>query len=167
MYEFTHKGAWFRWDSLDARDKRLAGLSLAAALPAGFAIGLMSGSYAYRIGYWLASGGRAAPPAHFEEMLAEIAPMSAILPVVMLVALGFALVSAFAWWRFSRRQDEMFNRIQNHALGCGSAWTIAAATTWWFIEQAGLLPPLPLGAWLALAYLLVCLFWFRAVRRWG
>lgn len=162
MYEFTHKGAWFSWSSLDAADKRLVTLSLLAAIPPGFVVGLASGAYGYRAGYWLASGGKAAPPSHFEEMTGLFTAVP-----VMLAALACAVISALVWWRFSLRQDEMFNRVQNYALGCASAWTIAAASAWWFLQRAGQAPPLPVEAWLLLAYALVCLFWFRAVRRWA
>jgi hypothetical protein len=162
MYEITHKGAWFKWSTLDRTDKRLLTLSLVAAIPPGFLLGLISGIWGFRAGYRMGSGGREVPPQLFDDLLARLAPA----PVV-LGALVCVLVSAFAWWRFSRRQDEMFNRIQNHALGCGCGWAVAGATIWWFLEKARLVPALPTEAWLAAALFLVCGFWFHAVRRWA
>jgi hypothetical protein len=162
MYEITHKGAWFKWSTLDATDKKLAGLSLAAIVPPSFLLGLVAGAYGVRLGYWFGSGGKAMPQAHLDDLISGMTPPSAVLG-----ALACVIVSALAWWRFSLRQDEMFNRIQNHALGHGCGWTVAALALWWFLENAGLVPALPVTAWLVLALLLVCGFWFRAVRRWA
>jgi hypothetical protein len=162
MFEITHGGAWFKWSALDAIDKRLAAVSLIASVPPGVVVGLIAGGYAYQGGYRLGSGGKAAPRSHFEELTAELTA-----PWVMLAALAFALVSAIAWWRFSLRQDELFNRIQNYALGQSCCWSVAAVSVWWFLERAGIVPALPLGLLLLLVMVLLYVFWFRAVRMWA
>jgi len=54
-----------------------------------------------------------------------------------------AVVSAFAWWRFSRNQDEMFNRIQNYALAQAGGWTFAFIFIWWLLSLGGWVGPLP------------------------
>jgi hypothetical protein len=102
MYEFTKGGMWFRWKLLDRPSKRLAAFSMIAAMIAAIPIGIIAGHGAYRIGYRLGSGG---------DWPAAMAPVFA--PWMAWVVIGFGALSAILWWRFSMRQDEMFNRIQN------------------------------------------------------
>lgn len=162
MYEITQKGAWFNWSALNAAEKRLAALSIAAAVPPGLVVGFAAGEKAYRAGYRLASGAAPPAPSHFAELAAELLP-----PAAVLAALLCAVVSAFAWWRFSLRQDELFNRIQNRALGHSAGWGVGAAAGWWFLERAGLVGPLPLGWLLVFVLALLYYFWFSGVRRWA
>ena len=77
-----------------------------------------------------------------------------------------ALISAYTWWRFSRNQDEMFNRIQNYALGQAGGWTWAFAFGWWTLSLGGWVQPLPLGGLILLGLALMLFFWFRGVHRW-
>lgn len=162
MYEITQKGAWFKWSALDGVEKKLVALSLVASLPPGFVTGLAVGEHAFRAGFRLASGGVEPRPSHFGELAAEL-----LIPPVVLAALACAIVSAVAWWRFSLRQDELFNRIQNRALGHSAAWGAAAAGIWWFLALAGLVGAFPLGWFLLLVLGLVYYFWFSSVRRWA
>lgn len=161
MYEITQKGTWFKWSALDVVEKRLAAISLAASIPPSLVIGLVSGDQGYQAGYRLASGG-AAPHSHFRELVVEL-----LTPPVILAAVACAVVSAFAWWRLSLRQDELFNRIQNRALGHSAAWGMAAALLWWFLALAGLVGAFPLGWFLVLVLALLYYFWFSGVRRWA
>ena len=162
MYEITQKGAWFKWSALDPAEKRLAGVSIAASLPPALVVGSVAGEHAYRLGYQLGSGRAAQSPSHFAELSAEL-----ITPTVVVVALICAMISAIAWWRFSVRQDELFNRIQNRALGYCGAWSVAAAAAWWFLELAELVGPLPLGWFLIAALGVLYYYWFSGVRRWA
>ena len=161
MFEFTHGGLWFKWDALDPASKRLAGWSMAAAAVGGGALGIMFAGYSdnpfYRLGYWAASGRSAASGVHH------------LLPPAWTSGVGFLmlLLSAVLWWRFSLRQDEMFNRVQNWALGMSGAVTSAVLAGWALLSLGGLLPPvtplpLILGFWSAMA-----IFWLVAVRRWA
>jgi multisubunit Na+/H+ antiporter MnhG subunit len=84
----------------------------------------------------------------------------------MLAAALFAVVSAFAWWRFSRNQDEMFNRIQNYAIAQAGGWTIAFVGLWWMLWLGAWLPALHLTAIVVIAVALLTGFWFYAVRKW-
>lgn len=163
MYEMTHKGAWFKWSALDRKDKKLVAISLAAQVPVGAIAGLAGGRYGYRFGYWLGSGGETVPADTALDRLVT----SPGFALFVLAGFACALVSAFAWWRFSLRQDELFNRIQNYAIGRGCGWAIAVATGWWYLSLGGWTGTLPLGWLLLLACALVYVFWFRAVRRWA
>ena len=86
---------------------------------------------------------------------------------IVAAAILCALISGIAWWRFSLRQDEMLNRVQNYALGHAGSWSLAAATLWWLMELGGWLGEFPLGLFVLLGYGLILFFWFRAVRRWA
>lgn len=162
MYEITKKGTWFRWSALDPAEKKLAAISIGASLPPGLVAGLVSGEWAFHAGYRLGSGGGTAPPGRFGELTMQL-----LTPPIVLAALACALVSALAWWRFSLRQDELFNRIQNRALGHSAAWSVAVAAVWWFLANAGLVGPFPLGWFLVFALGLLYYFWFSAVARWA
>lgn len=162
MVEITHGGTWLKWSSLDRRDKWLAGLSIAASLPSGFVAGIMLGGAAHRIGQLLGGDGFEAPADTVQRMVDSAAYRSAAM-----VALALAIVSALAWWRFSLRQDELFNRIQNYAMGRAGGWSMGIAVGWWFLQLAGLAGAFPLGAFLLALMLLLLGFWFHGVRRWA
>lgn len=149
MYEFTMGGAWFRWELLDERSKRLAGASLVAAA---LAPAPLAGMFGYELGYSLASGtaqGGFAPPSW-----------------AVLWTLASLVVSGILWWRFSLRQDELFNRVQNWALAMGGAWSATLLSIWALLEIGGFVPPVAPVVILGLFYGLTLIFWFRAVRRW-
>ena len=162
MVEITHGGTWFKWSSLDRRDKWLAGLSIAASLPSGVVAGIMLGGAAHRIGHLLGGDGFQAPADTVQRMVDSAAYRSAAM-----AALALAIVSALAWWRFSLRQDELFNRIQNYSMGRAGGWSMGIATGWWFLQLAGLAGAFPLGAFLLAMMLLLLGFWFHGVRRWA
>jgi magnesium-transporting ATPase (P-type) len=92
---------------------------------------------------------------------------SDLFAVALLIAAVLAVVSAVAWWQFSRNQDEMFNRIQNYAIGQGAAWTFAFAFLWWLLWLGRWVGPLPLSALVLIGTALLIGFWFHAVRRWA
>jgi hypothetical protein len=162
MYEITHRGAWFNWKALDRRDKMLASLSLLAMVPPAVLTGFVGGDMAYRFGYEVGSAGMRTADTGLETLFA-----SSWWPAAVLVSTLLAAISAFAWWRFSVRQDEMFNRIQNLALGAASAWTMALFVLWWLLSLGDWVSaPVPVLTVL-LYLLLVCGFWFRAVHKWA
>jgi hypothetical protein len=162
MVELTHGGTWIKWSGLSARDRNWAILSFVASGLSALPLGLAAGDWGYRVGYQLGSGQAAPADNHYADMLA-----TDWFPYLMLASAIFAIVSGFAWWQFSRNQDEMFNRIQNYALGVGAAWTFAIAVVWWILSIGGWVGELPLTAFVVLGWLLIMVLWFRAVRRWA
>ena len=161
MVELTYGGAWFKWSSLSRRDRGWAMLSLAASFLAAVPIGITVGRWGYVVGFRAGSGGQEPPVSRAAEFLATDQFSYLILASTLL-----AIVSAFAWWRFSRNQDEMFNRIQNYALGQGSAWTFAILFLWWQLSLGGWVGTVPLAGVVGIGLVLITGFWFRASRRW-
>jgi hypothetical protein len=155
MYEFTLGGSWFRWSLLDRTSKRLAAASFAAATVAMVPLGAASWSIGYQLGKHAGSGSRE------PFRLAFTAE-----PWAVALLLGFTILSGIFWWRFSLRQDELFNRVQNLALGMGGAWSGALLTCWAVLDLGNLAPPVAPAAIIAIFFLLVCVFWFVGVRRW-
>lgn len=150
MIEFTIGGAWFRWDTLDRQAKWLAGSSMSGASVAGFLAGI-----------WFAYGLHGGTTSQLDI---------AIRPYVAWVAwcvVSLLVLSAVLWWRFSLRQDEMFNKVQNWALGYTSFWTMAVVTIWAILALAGAAPPVSIGAILLMYWAALMAFWFVAVRRWA
>ena len=161
MVELTHGGTWLKWSTLDRTDRNWAILSFATSALAALPIGLLGGEWGYRLGHRMGSGGREADIPSIAEL---IGPQ--LFAALMLAAAIFAVISAFAWWRFSRNQDEMFNRIQNYALAQSGGWTFAFAFIWCLLSLGGWVGPLPLVALVLLGTGLLIGFWFYAVRRW-
>ena len=161
MVELTHGGTWLNWKSLNRTDRNWAILSFATSALAAIPVGVAGGAWGYELGYRAGSGGHGPrnPPA--ADLLA-----SDLFAYAMLASLILAVVSAIAWWRFSRNQDEMFNRIQNYAIAQAGGWTIAAVFLWWLLWLGGWVPELQLTAIVVFATLLLCGFWFFAVRKW-
>ncbi len=154
MYEFTHGGMWFDWAKLDGTSKRLARWSLISSGVAALPVGVVAGEAGYRFGYALASGAPA-------TLQATVPPWAAIWVVV------FMLVSGVLWWRMSRRQDEMFNRIQNWALGAGSGGSAVLLTCWAFLAMTGLVPWASPMATIMIFSCAIVVAWFIAYRRWA
>jgi len=162
MAEITHKGAWIQWDSLDARDKRLFAISMVATIPFGMVIGIPVGEWAYQLGHYLSSDGAPADTRHYAELVESAAYRYGVL-----AALICAAISAVAWWRFSIHQDELFNRIQNYAIGRAGAWSVAGATAWWMLALGGWTGPLLAGPFVLASFALLLAFWFYAVHKWA
>lgn len=161
MVELTHGGTWLKWSSLTSRDRKWALLSFATSLLAAVPIGVAAGTFGYRIGYRLGSSG--------QNPRAEIARIleSDLFAYAMLGAALLAVISAFAWWRFSANQDEMFNRIQNYAIAQAGGWTLAIAFVWWMLWLGGWVGPLPMTILVMIGTALLIGFWLHAVRRWA
>ena len=161
MVELTHGGTWLNWSTLERRDRNWALLSFATSMLAALPVGLVGGEWGYRLGHRMGSGGRAA---EIRSIVDIVGPQ--LFAGLMLASAILAIVSAFAWWRFSRNQDEMFNRIQNYALAQAGGWTFAFIFVWWLLSLGGWVGPLPLFALVLLGTVLLMVFWFHAVRRW-
>ena len=161
MVELTHGGTWLKWSTLERTDRNWAILSFATSFLAALPIGLLSGEWGYRLGHRMGSGGGDPHNRSIQEILGP-----QFFSTMMLGAAVLAAVSAFAWWRFSRNQDEMFNRIQNYALAQACCWTFAVAFVWCLLELGGWVGPLPLVALIIFGFALLTGFWFYAVRRW-
>ena len=161
MVELTHGGTWLKWSTLDRTDRRWALLSFVTSGLAALPIGLLSGEWGYNLGFRMGSGGREPDIRGIAEVIGP-----ELLAGLMLAAAILAVVSAFAWWRFSRNQDEMFNRIQNYAVAQAGGWTFAFLFIWWMLSLGGWVGTLPLVAVVLLGTGLLIGFWFYAVRRW-
>ena len=161
MVEITHGGNWIRWSSLNASDRKLALISFAASFLASLPVGAMGGYWGYKVGYSFGSDGRRADVLSPAEVVG-----TGNFAIIVLVATLMAIVSAIAWWRFSRNQDEMFNRIQNYAIAQGSSWTLAIAFLCWMLSLGGWVDPLPLAVVVLGGVLLVIAFWYRGVHKW-
>lgn len=161
MVELTHGGTWLKWSSLNPTDRNWAILSFATGFLAALPIGLVSGEWGYRLGRRMGSGGG---DPHIHSIQDLLGPQ--LFSSMMLAAAVLSIISAFAWWRFSRNQDEMFNRIQNYAIAQAGGWTVAIAFVWWLLELGGWVGALPLAALVVVAFVLLMGFWFTAVRRW-
>lgn len=161
MVELTYGGTWVKWRSLGPGDKSWALLSIVTTFLAALPVGVITGRWGYSIGYRLGSGGR---EPRVDDLNALIA--SDLFAYAILASAVLGLVAAFAWWRFSRNQDEMFNRIQNYAIGQAGGWTFAIALLWWVLSLGGWLEPLPLATIVLIGTALLIGFWFYAVRRW-
>jgi hypothetical protein len=157
MYEFTMGGWWFRWSALDKTSRQLASGSFAFSLLASIPLYIAIIPYASAAGRCAGSGEA--------SRCANLAP--SLSPWLALLGVACAIVSSVLWSRFSKRQDEMFNRVQNWALGMAGAWTGAAMAAWAMLELGGLVPAVSLWAG-ALAFVaLLMVFWWVAVRRWA
>lgn len=161
MYEFTHKGLWFDWARLDRTDKKLAGTSLAMAAIAALPLSLITADYGYRVGFKLGSGGTELRTSGIPEIFGDVFPW-----LHLLAAVGM-LISGIIWWLFSRRQDEMFNRVQNYAVGYSAAWTMGMAFLWWIASIGGLIPSPPFVVLAVVCLVLLTFFWLQAVRKWA
>lgn len=162
MVELTLGGAWLKWDSLTRQDRNWAMLSFATSALAAVPVGLVAADWGFKLGYRAGSGGGEAPATEASRLLA-----SDLFAYAIVASLILTIVSAVAWWQFSRNQDEMFNRIQNYAIGHAGAWTFAATFIWWLLALGRWVDPLPLGGLIALGTTLLIGFWFHAVRRWA
>jgi len=160
MVEITHGGTWLKWSSLGRRDRNWALLSFATSLLAAIPIGVAAGTWGYTLGYRMGSGGQD-PHATVAAILT-----SDWFAYAMLGSLLLTLISAIAWWRFSRNQDEMFNKIQNYAIAQAGGWTFALAFVWWLLWLGGWVGPLPLTALVIAGTALLIGFWLYGVRRW-
>ena len=158
MVEITHGGTWVKWSSMDGRDRFWFVLSTVTSIPAGVVAGIALSRWSYHLGYRLGAG------EHGPDLLGPLVD-SDLFRYGALGAFLLLLVSLFAWWRFSLRQDELFNRIQNQALGHAGAWTLTLAACWWTLWLGGWVPDLPLGVVVLGGCTLLLLFWFRAVRQ--
>ncbi len=156
MYEFSHGGLWFQWDALDKAGKRLVVGSSIAAIVAVVPIAPVLGSYAYRLGYQLGSGGI--------ELAGDVSAFGRF-ELIWLVTFG--LISASLWVRFSRTQDELFNRIQNWAFTVGSAATNAFVIGWALLSLTNVLPSIPSLLPLVIFPTALIIFWLVAIRRWA
>lgn len=145
MFEFTLGGAGFRWSTLDQQSRRLAAGSFAFAAIAGGAAGFVAQPIENRLGLDLSFY---------------------VIPLAFL-CLSAAMLSAWLWYRFSRRQDEMFNYIQKWALGMSGAWTCLLSIAWMLLAKAEILPATSVSAVPILFIVLVCLCWLVAVRKWA
>jgi hypothetical protein len=162
VVELTHGGTWLKWSSLNRIDRNWALLSFVTSGLAAVPVAIAGSEWTYALGYRAGSGGREAPPSGLAEFMA-----SDLFAAMILVAAGLAVVSAIAWWRFSRNQDEMFNTIQNYALAQAGGWTFAIVFMWWLLSVGGWVGTLPLTWIVVLGTALLFGFWFQAVRRWA
>ena len=158
MVEITHGGTWFKWSSMDSRDRLWFVVSTVTVIPAAFIIGAAGARWSYHLGHRHAAGRDG--PDGFGPLIE-----SGGFRYGALAALLLLLVSLFAWWRFSVRQDELFNRIQNYALGHACAWTLFIAAAWWVLSAGGWVGTLPLEGIVTGGLVLILAFWFYAVRK--
>lgn len=145
MHEFTLGGAWFRWRTFDTTSRTLAIAGMGLGAVAGLLIGMAAKPVNSRFGF-------------------DVTPHTTVLAVFGIVA---AMLAAWLWHRFSLRQDEMFNHVQNWTLGMAGAWTCVASTVWSVLATASLAMPMPSTAPAMLFAGTTLAFWFVAVRKWA
>lgn len=154
MYEFSHKGAGFSWSALDATSKGLFTGSIAATF---VALVPLHSSFK-RLG------------AELHEYMHDVPlrqPPPDLTPAAALFAIGFFALSAWLWRRFSLRQDEMFNRVQNWSIGMAGGSLSAALGVWAILGRANLVSEMAVWSIMVLMAALYLIFWFVAVRRFG
>ena len=161
MVELTYGGTWLKWSSLDRVDRNWAILSIVASSVAALPAAVRAAEWGYGLGF-RAGAGRPLEASPFTALLTSEAFAYAALASVAL-----AIISGFAWWRFSRHQDEMFNAIQNYAIAQASGWTFAFVLGWWMLSLGGWVGALPLAAIVVIGTVLLLGFWFYAVRKWA
>src|SRR5215207_1275668 len=161
MVELTHGGTWLKWSNLNRTDRNWAILSFVTASLAALPVGIVAGEWGYQLGHGMGSDGRQPAKTSGAELIA-----SDLFAYAMLAALVLTAISAFAWWRFSRNQDEMFNRIQNYAIAQAGGWTFAFVFCWWLLSLGGWVGGLPITLIVVVGLALLLGFWFYAVRRW-
>ena len=161
MVELTHGGTWLNWRSLNRTDRNWAILSFVTSALSALPVVIAAGAWSYTLGFRAGSGG----DDRHDRLAADILA-SDLFGYAMLASALLAVVSAIAWWRFSRNQDEMFNRIQNYAIAQAGGWTVAFTILWWLLWLGDWVPELHLTAIVLLALALLTGFWFYAVRKW-
>ncbi len=149
-------GLWFRWSALDRTSKWLAGSSLVASGLAAIPAGRLAYQSGYGIGRRVGSGAG--------QLVVPNAPIDAWAAWWML---GCAALSGLLWWAMSRRQDEMFNRVQNWALGMSSCWAMTSLVIWSVLASAGSVAPVSIPAILLFYVVAFMGFWFVAIKRWA
>lgn len=164
MYEPTAKGAWFKWEALDRAEKRLVWASF-ACLFAGFAIaftliGLTAN--AYRAGYRMGSDGIEPSAARIAPLMTMGTPFPDAEPIAAAILIGLGILF---WILFSRRQDELFNRVQNRAYGQGSFITFGLMALWLLLERVANAPPMSTLGVIVIWWAASLLVWFREARR--
>lgn len=158
MVDITHGGWWFRWSTLNRTDKWWAGASIGTLMLAALPIGIMIGSAAHECGWHLASA---------RANISASIPFGPFAHFVVVACILLSVVSAFCWWQFSLRQDEMFNRLQNWALGMAGGWLLALLLAWSLLTLTDMVEPPSALALFVLCLGLPSIFWFVAVRRWA
>ncbi|MDP3673722.1 MAG: hypothetical protein Q8R44_01300 [Novosphingobium sp.] len=156
MVEITHGGLWFRWSLLGRTDKWLAGTSCVAGCLASIPVAFLISELSHE-------AGRRVAGSHSPDSPGALS----LDPIVAWASVGLLAISALLWWRFSVRQDEMFNRIQNWAIGMAGGWIIALLLPWTFLAAAGVLGPPPPLIVFFICLIAPSLFWYAAVHRWA
>lgn len=94
-------------------------------------------------------------------------PAAGLPPSWALACSGVAILAAAAfWWLFTRRQDEMFTRIQAQAWGGAGLASSIVLVVWGVLNGIHMVAPIPPLAPLFLLIGWRALFWLAAVRRW-
>jgi hypothetical protein len=162
MYEWSESGKT-NWAALSAQEKRLFVIANSAAL---IPLGLLFVPIAedgYYFGLWLRGGDAAVAASSGFEGLRS----STVFGVLVVAAMACTLVSAIAWWRFSRLQDEMFHRIQNFIFSRLGVCAAAVVILSWLASLPGWLDGISAEKMLYGGALVAGLSSLEAWRRWG
>jgi len=163
MYDTDERGQ-MRWSALDPEERRLAKIAFWASLPPIALLLVPIARDGFGFGQWLKLGpGRSDGQAQFMAALHSSPWFGAFVAI----AIASAVVSGIAWWRFSRRQDELFHRIQNHTLGRTAGIGLALILLFWALSLPGWIDAFPLEQVVIAEILLFALFSADACRRWG
>lgn len=163
MYETDERGRLV-WSALEPEERKLAKIALWASFPP---LGLLAVPIArdgFAFGQWLRLGpGRSNGQAEFMSALAASPWFGAL----VVLAIASAFVSAIAWWRLSRTQDELFHRIQNHTIGRTAGVGLVLILFFWALSLPGWVTEFPLEKVVVAEILLFAAFSADAYRRWG
>jgi hypothetical protein len=163
MYETDERGTML-WNALDPEEKRLAKIAFWTSIPPGALLLVPIGREGYAFGQWLRWEREAADSRlKFMDALAS----SPWFVGFVVVAIACALICALAWWRFGQRQDELFHRIQNHALGRTAAVGVILVFLFWALSLTGWVTHFPLEAAVVIEIMVFSVFSGDAYRRWG
>ena len=169
MYEYRYGGLWLRWGALSAEEKKQVLLIGILVTPASLLIGLFAGDalypLAYGLGYLAGSGG--SWPDRFGPTLLDGWSQTRWFGIAVPVSLALSALATPLWIRFSRAQDELFNRVQNYGIAFGAVAAIGLFLVWTMLAAVGHVPAFHAPVLLLFWFVMTGWGFMRATRKWA